>query len=272
MPTISKNVLVVDDDAVNRDVLCRRLEREGYTVVVADKGPAALDMMRVHRFDLVMLDLMMPEMDGSQVLSAIKEDEVLREQTTAIIMLSGVDNREAISECLQLGACDYLVKPFVMSLAKSRIERCLKANEFISEWPDMDEGLAGSRVLIVDDNDLNLDLLQRQVKKAGYEPVCANGGRQALEFLETAPYDLVLLDVMMPDIDGVEVLKKLKSLPDLKDLPVIMVSALDESETTTTCIDLGAEDYLTKPFDPIILCSRIGACLQAAKLESMSRD
>lgn len=272
MSEVSKNILVVDDDAVNRDVLCRRLEREGYTVVAAERGPAALDMMKMQRFDLVMLDLMMPDMDGSQVLEAIRKDDVLSGQMTAVIMLSGVDDREAISNCLMLGACDYLVKPFVMSLAKSRIERCLKANEFVSEWPDSDEELRGSRVLIVDDNDMNLDLLQRQVKKAGYEPICANSGKQALEFLETAPYDLVLLDVMMPDIGGVEVLEKLKAHPSLKNLPVIMVSALDESETTTSCIELGAEDYLTKPFDPIILCSRIGSCLKAAKYESMTRD
>jgi adenylate cyclase len=114
----------------------------------------------------------------------------------------------------------------------------------------------------VDDNADNRDMLARRLGRQGYEVLTAVGGRAALETLAARPIDLVLLDVMMPDLDGYAVLQRLKADPALRDIPVLMISALDELDSVVRCIQLGAEDYLSKPFEPVLLQARIGACLE----------
>jgi signal transduction histidine kinase len=116
-------------------------------------------------------------------------------------------------------------------------------------------------MLVVDDIEANRDLLSRRLEGLGYCVATAATGRQALDMLAEHPYDLVLLDIMMPEIDGFEVLATIKSDERLRHIPVIMISALSESESVARCIEMGAEDYLTKPFNPILLKARVGACL-----------
>ncbi len=121
-------------------------------------------------------------------------------------------------------------------------------------------------ILVVDDNEDNRDMLARRLRRQGYEVQTAAGGRAALAALAAAPVDLVLLDVMMPDLDGYAVLERLKADPALRDIPVLMISALDELDSVVRCIQLGAEDYLGKPFEPVLLQARIGACLEKKRL------
>jgi adenylate cyclase len=127
---------------------------------------------------------------------------------------------------------------------------------------------AGPRavILVVDDNDDNRDMLARRLRRQGYEVPTASGGRAALEALGKAPVDLVLLDVMMPDLDGYAVLQQIKADSALRDIPVLMISALDELDSVVRCIQLGADDYLGKPFDAVLLQARIGACLEKKRL------
>jgi DNA-binding response OmpR family regulator len=122
------------------------------------------------------------------------------------------------------------------------------------------------RILVVDDNESNRDMLSRRLKHEGYGVCTAENGRQALALLATEAVDLILLDVMMPEMDGYDVLKELKSDGSRRDIPVIMISALDEIESVVRCIERGAEDYLSKPFDPVLLRARIGACLEKKRL------
>ncbi|HET9855374.1 MAG TPA: response regulator [Methylomirabilota bacterium] len=121
-------------------------------------------------------------------------------------------------------------------------------------------------ILVVDDNEDNRDMLARRLRRQHYEVLTAAGGRAALTALAGTPVDLVLLDVMMPDLDGYAVLERLKADPALRDIPVLMISALDEMDSVVRCIQLGAEDYLGKPFEPVLLQARIGACLEKKRL------
>ena len=124
-------------------------------------------------------------------------------------------------------------------------------------------------ILVVDDDQGNRDLLTRRLLREGFTVHTAPDGQAALETLgrhSSPPIDLVLLDVMMPGIDGYEVLRRLKSDATLRELPVLMISALDEVNSVVRCIELGAEDYLPKPFDPVLLRARIGACLEKKRL------
>jgi class 3 adenylate cyclase/CheY-like chemotaxis protein len=117
-------------------------------------------------------------------------------------------------------------------------------------------------VLIVDDEPLNVDLLEQELELLGYATISADDGQAALERLADRPVDLVLLDVMMPCLDGYQVLERMKADSRLRHIPVIMISALDRLESAVRGIELGAEDYLPKPFDPVLLKARIGACLE----------
>ena len=121
---------------------------------------------------------------------------------------------------------------------------------------------APGRVLVVDDIAANRDVLTRRLERQGYTTATAENGREALERLRADNFDLVLLDIMMPEMDGYEVLQRLKADEALRHIPVIMISALSELESVVRCIELGAEDYLPKPFNPTLLKARIGACLE----------
>lgn len=121
-------------------------------------------------------------------------------------------------------------------------------------------------LLVVDDNSGNREILARQLSRQGYGVVTCSDGEQALDLIQRQPFDLVLLDVMMPGLDGFEVLKRLKANPALRSIPVIVISALDESGSVVNCIQMGAEDYMMKPFDPVLLNARISACLEKKRL------
>ena len=123
-----------------------------------------------------------------------------------------------------------------------------------------------SSVLVVDDIEMNRDMLCSLLEADGHKTAVAENGRLALNAIKNNSYDLILLDVMMPEMDGYQVLEHLKSDPGLRDIPVIVLSALDEIDSVVRCIELGAEDYLTKPFDPTLLRARIGACLEKKRL------
>ncbi len=127
-------------------------------------------------------------------------------------------------------------------------------------------GAARARILVVDDGADNRDVLRRRLERSGHAVETAEHGRRALELLTAMPFDLVLLDVLMPELDGFAVLEAIKGNPALRDIPVIMISALDEMASIVRCIEHGAEDFLPKPFDPVLLRARINASLEKKRL------
>src|SRR3954470_15516281 len=129
-----------------------------------------------------------------------------------------------------------------------------------------------ARVLIVDDEPFNVDLLEQELELLDCATVAAADGYQALQRLVAEPIDLVLLDIMMPKLDGYQVLRRIKADPRLRHIPVIMVSALSELESVVRCIELGAEDHLPKPFEPVLLRARVGACLEKKRLHDRERE
>jgi class 3 adenylate cyclase len=127
-------------------------------------------------------------------------------------------------------------------------------------------------LLVVDDNEDNRYTLTRRLAREGYTNVAiATDGREALDVLGARPIDLVLLDIMMPGMNGYEVLEHLRADAQLRHIPVIMISAVDEVDSVIRCIELGAEDYLPKPFNPTLLRARVGACVERKKLHDQVR-
>jgi adenylate cyclase len=128
------------------------------------------------------------------------------------------------------------------------------------------------RVLVVDDNHVNRDLLRIRLEREDYLVEEAGNGELALAALRRERFDLVLLDVMMPVLDGIETLQAIKSDAHLRDIPVIMVSAVGELDTVARCMEQGADDYLTKPFNPIFLKARVRGSLECRRLRELERQ
>jgi putative two-component system response regulator len=126
--------------------------------------------------------------------------------------------------------------------------------------------IPAATIMVVDDSEMNRMLLARRLEQEGHRVVSAENGRQALELLARDPIDLILLDIMMPEMNGNEVLQRMKSDHVMRHVPVLMISANDEMESVIHCIELGAEDYLTKPINAVLLKARVGACLEKKRL------
>lgn len=131
---------------------------------------------------------------------------------------------------------------------------------------------SGARLLVVDDNKVNRLLLARSVELHGYRATLAENGRVALEMLQNSPFDLLLLDIEMPEVDGFQVLAQLKADAALRDLPVIVTSSVEGVANIVRCIELGAEDYLSKPVNPILLKARISASLEKKRLRDEQKE
>jgi adenylate cyclase len=130
----------------------------------------------------------------------------------------------------------------------------------------------GGHILVVDDNEINRKVLGRALKEQGHTSVTAVNGRDALERVAEQAFDVVLLDIMMPEMDGYEVLRYLKSERALRHIPVIMISAVDEMESVIRCIEMGAADYLPKPFNPALLRARINASLAEKRIHDLQQE
>jgi putative two-component system response regulator len=122
------------------------------------------------------------------------------------------------------------------------------------------------RILIADDDSLNCTLLTVSLEEIGYSVESAADGRRTLDLLAVKPFDVLLLDLLMPEMDGFQVLEHLKAVPELRHLPVIVISAADDLDSIVKCIELGAEDYLPKPFNRVILKARVGASMEKKRL------
>jgi signal transduction histidine kinase len=127
------------------------------------------------------------------------------------------------------------------------------------------------QILVVDDNRMNRMKLSLGLEQQGHTVGLAEDGPQALDMLRARSFDVVLLDIIMPGMDGYEVLERIKSDPGLRDIPVIVISALDEIDSAVRCIEIGAEDYLPKPFNPVLLRARLNASLQKKKLRDLEK-
>lgn len=173
---------------------------------------------------------------------------------------------------IQPGVTDVDIETLALSSVKSSLFQevvntaCPPAENSTSTKPKEHGSL-----LVVDDNETNRDLLVNHLERQGHTVTTAQNGRQALEMIHKDRFDLVLLDLIMPEMNGYQVLTHIKSDLNWKDIPVIMISALGEMDSVVPCIEMGAEDYLPKPFNPVLLKARINACLEKKRLRDMEQ-
>ncbi|MBL4665828.1 MAG: response regulator [Sneathiella sp.] len=224
----AKTILVVDDDAVARDLLRRHLNRAGYRVEAATNGEEAIQMARDIKPDAITLDILMPQMDGWAVLAAFKDDPELK--NIPITMLSVIDDR---SIGFSLGASDYLTKPIDREKLVAVLARLC---------PDK----GGMRVLVIDDDSNSRDLVRRTLESREWQVAEAENGLIALQNMKDAPPDLVLLDLMMPEMDGFEFLSHMRQEKSWRNIPVIVITA---KTLTTEDHDRLNDGYVEKLID-----------------------
>jgi phosphoserine phosphatase RsbU/P len=158
-----------------------------------------------------------------------------------------------------------------MGYSKAKVIEEIRSINLADIIKNTDIKTSDFHVLVVDDNDNNRDLFQRQLEKEGYQVSVANDGIQGLDMIKAGNYDLILLDLLMPGLNGYQVLEQLKSDENLRDIPVIMISASDEIDTVVQCLKIGAEDYLPKPSNPILLKARIGTAIEKRDLRAKEK-
>jgi class 3 adenylate cyclase len=224
-------ILVVDDNEMNRDMLCRRLERQGHTVFSAENGRRALERVRSERIDLLLLDIVMPEFDGMQTLAALKADGHLRH--TPVIMLSAMDELEGVVRCVEMGADDYLAKPYNPVLLTARITACLEKKRLRDQEQAYLEQLRTEREK---SEGLLLNILPKSVAdrlKAGETSIADSHPEVTVLFADlvdftrlagdTAPRDLVqMLNEIFSQFDWLAELHQLEKIKTIGDAYMVV--------------------------------------------------
>jgi CheY-like chemotaxis protein/nitrogen-specific signal transduction histidine kinase len=220
-------ILVVDDDTTVRELVKRHLERSGFAVVTAGSGQEGLRLVRELRPSVVTLDIMMPDLDGWTVLAAIKGDPVLA--SIPVVLMSIVDQK---NRGYALGAADYLVKP---------VDR-IKLVETLTSICGSTSGCA----LLVDDDDVVRRSVCQALEPIGWQVTEAENGQVAVEAITAARPNVIILDLMMPKMDGFEFLDELRSRPDWHDIPVVVITAKDLTDEDRNRLNGGVERIIQK--------------------------
>ena len=252
-------VLVLDDNATNREILVRQLRSWGCHPQAVGSGPEALAELRAARereteFQVALLDYHMPGMNGEQVARAIKDDGSLRE--TPIIMLTSVSGHSEARRAKAIGIAAFLTKPARQSLLRDCLLTVLRGWEEprAAEPERREAGLLETRLrrkialLLVEDNPVNQKVASRVLQKAGFRFELANNGVEALEWLERERFDLVIMDCQMPEMDGFEATRRIRLSEGAgTHIPIVAMTANAMQGDRELCLDAGMDDYLSKP-------------------------
>jgi len=225
--TGSKTILVVDDEANIRRFLAHELKKRGYSIIQASGGNQAIELARKHHPDLITLDVLMDGMSGFDVTAVLKNDPETK--GIPILIVSVVEDRK---RAFKLGVNDYLTKPFKIDSLMEKVNQLLRD--------------AQKKILVVDDDKNLVKSLKYQLGKRGYFTNVAYNGKTALEKAESRPPDLILLDIMMPEMDGYEVMKALKYKPETAQIPILVMTGVDIDGSRVKALSVGATDYFNK--------------------------
>lgn len=269
-----KLVLIIENDQETVVQIASCLEQvpgKIKTVVASDAMDAEEQLLR-GAYDLVILDLVLPDKDGRQILQEIK---IYFQMAVPVIVLSGVTKDVVRIDCISLGADKYLTKPFDSEELSEDIRTLLKGGEkqTLSLQPidepetktaaegSGDKPLAGKKILVADDDEHLGELITHLMTDEGASVDYVDNGKKAIDVLRSSPCSLVILDLKMPEMDGFEVLEKIRGELNRKGLPVILLTALGGEADIMRAYDIGATDYIIKPLSEVYLVARVKSLL-----------
>ena len=268
-------ILIVDDEPNNVKLISAMLYKEPFDIVTACNGKTALEVINNNKIDLILLDIMMPEMDGYQVTRSVKENEKTKDIPIILVtaLYSGEDKRRG----LNAGADEFITKPVNKVEIIARIRSMLrlqqyreqmivrKQSEDFSSIPLINP-LSGRNcsqcVLLVEDNIKDTKLIQQILINEPYNLKVVSSGEDAIALVLKEKIDLILLDIMLPKMDGYHVCQYLKNNSNTYDIQIVMVSCLSDLDSRIKGVDEGVDDYLVKPIDSRELKSRINVLLK----------
>ncbi|MCO4800264.1 MAG: response regulator, partial [Colwelliaceae bacterium] len=260
------NVLVVDDNALCLSVIVDLLEQLGCKISTAENALTALELIDnalliEQPFDLVITDWRMPKMDGIELAHAINQN-VQEQNLPAVLMVTAFDKSDAISLSQSAGIDGYLEKPVDASLLLDAMMDALKLDSSSRDYHSAHKGLldlSNTNILLVEDNALNQQVVLGFLEETHANIDVAENGKIALNKLTDKTYDLVFMDLQMPEMDGITATREIRKQDKFKSLPIIAMTAHAMQDELQKCLDVGMNDYFTKPIDPnalLILLSK----------------
>ncbi|HUO56258.1 MAG TPA: response regulator [Candidatus Paceibacterota bacterium] len=260
---MKEKILLIEDDAFLGDVLRRRLEVEGYSVSLARDGLEGWNMISVFRPDLILLDIVLPSMNGYEILEARAKDEFAR--SVPVIVISNSGQPVEINRILSLGVVDYLVKSHLEpEEVLSRVRAVFNGKD--AGTAQTATRLAGRKILWVEDDAFLKDLMEAKFKREGCISLHAPDGAKALEILKTEVPDIIMIDLVLPDISGFELMSMIKKDERVKSVPLIVLSNLGQQSEIERTKQLGAIKHLVKAErEPDEIMQEIADTLAASK-------
>lgn len=239
-------ILIIEDEKILSDVLKSKLEKEGYEVAVAVDGDEGLNKLKLEKPDLALLDIVMPKVNGYEVLEKIQEEKI----NIPIIVISNSGQPVEIEKIKKMGAVDYLIKTkFNPIEVVEKVKKYLGEKGNANAANENQNNVSGQKkILLVEDDTFLRDICGKKLVKEGFSVFEAADGEQALANLEKFGPDIILLDIILPTVDGFEVLSKVRANKDskIKATPVIMLSNLGQEDDVKKALSLGATDYMIK--------------------------
>jgi PAS domain S-box-containing protein len=256
-------ILGIDDNATNRTILTKMLENQHSRISVAPSGKEGLAMLRTAAkngdpFQVVLLDMQMPEMDGEETLRRIKQDPVI--QTVKVVVLTSMGQRGDASRLEAMGCAGYLLKPIrqvqlceaiVTVVNRKPAQGRPPTGNLVTRHTIQEQKRSEIRILLAEDNLINQKLAVTVLHKNGYSVDVVDNGRQAVDAVLNGRYSLVLMDVQMPELDGLEATQRIRQMELVgKHTPIIAMTAHAMKGDKERCLEAGMDDYLSKPLNP----------------------
>ncbi len=266
-------VLVVDDNSTSRIILKEMLSAFSFDVSTSESGDKALEMLKEagesNPFQLVLMDWKMPGMDGIETFKRMKEKEIFAKMPS-VLMVTAFGREEVMKQAEKIGMDGFLIKPVNQSVLFDTI-MTIFGKSVTTKLPDKKEKTAdveqlgklkGARILVAEDNEINQLVIKDILNQAGVIVTLVGNGREAIEKIRENTYDLVLMDLQMPVMDGLEACREIRKVEQFKDLPILAMTAHAMVEDRQKCLKAGMNDHVTKPIDPPVFFSALLRALQ----------
>ncbi|MCP3873104.1 MAG: response regulator [Desulfobacteraceae bacterium] len=266
-----KRIIAVDDNDLNQRILYEHMTSWECSLTIAKSGEEAIEKMSIaankdEKFDIALIDMMMPGMDGLQLAKKIKSSSAL--SYTSLIMLTSCGSRGDAEKFKNVGFAAYFNKPINKSDLYNAIVSVLSnrthatddddKKKLITKYTIKEQKKYGTRILVADDNVINQKVAMLKLKKLGYNSDVASNGLEAVKALENKSYDMILMDIQMPVMDGYEATQKIRtSKKNYKDIPIVAMTANAMKGDKEKCLGAGMNDYIPKPIDPDVLLKAI---------------
>ena len=246
----TKRVVVIDDAPVVREVIIRNLKKIGFeedNIFEAEDGLGGVNLLRSEKIDLIISDWNMPKMDGLELLRTIKDYPEL--EAIPFIMITSESEKEKVDEAFKAGVNQYICKPFKPGYFKEKIQQTLGKNLYGSK-----------QVMVVDDSPVIRKIVEKLLRMlgfGGFNFLGAENGIAALAILEEKKVDLIITDLHMPDMDGIEFVKEVRLNEKIDLLPILMITSDYNTDKMLEAYDAGVDEFMQKPFKAVALEEKI---------------